>query len=129
MMNIVRGRKVEYLDDATTFQCLRCIERCDAAAECRALNDRGVTHAGQAHIDSEHGSAINLRSGIEARLRLSQQGETRGIFDGDVFRNRQLARRLGELTERRAPIRRFVLDHAPGNTQLIDSHSKACRRR
>lgn len=88
------------------------INGCERAAEYRAIDDRGVHHAGQAHVETEHRRTIHLFRRIQPPDRRSDDPEVLRVLELDILRHRHFRGRFGELAITRAAISRCKHDLA-----------------
>ncbi len=82
--------------DARYGHRFRAVETRDLAFEHRAAFERGVQHAGTAHIESESDGAVNLRRSIQALGRRPDQFVLGGGLQRNVRRRGQFRRGFGQ---------------------------------
>ena len=109
---------------------LGLVDRLQRALEHRALRDRGVEHAGHAHVDAVDRLALDLVGDVEPLGRLADQAPVPGVLERHVLRRRDLRRRFGHLAERDGAAARQVGDDAVRGAALaMPRRSTAPRRR
>ncbi len=116
-----------HLDDAGNGFGLRGVDTLDRpAADRRMRHDRGE-HARKPHVDAEFGLSRDLVASLEALHVRADDLEVLDVFERDLRRDRKRRCLRGQLSIRRAPFARVVMDAALFGAQGRSRHSPGLR--